>query len=111
MAIEHYPHAELVGDYELRELNTFRLLGAHALRTGLVRIAKGVRSPPAGLRAGADHEIGYVVSGKVRIETSEDRYIASAGETLVASPDLPHATTALEDTVIFFTLATRGDHT
>jgi quercetin dioxygenase-like cupin family protein len=107
MTMTIHPQANLAGDYDLRELDTVLLIGAHEIKTGLVRIAKGTRSPVAGLRAGADHEIGYVVSGKVRIETPVGVQVACGGDTLVASPDIPHATTALEDTVIFFALAIR----
>jgi quercetin dioxygenase-like cupin family protein len=107
MTMRIHAHADLAGDYDLRELDTVRLDGAHEIKTGIVRIAKGTRSPVAGLRAGADHEIGYVVSGKVRVETEAGVLVVSCGDTLVASPDIPHATTALEDTVIFFALAIR----
>ncbi|MDB5959833.1 MAG: hypothetical protein JWP59_1127 [Massilia sp.] len=107
MTMRIHAHADLAGDYDLRELDTVRLDGAHEIKTGIVRIAKGTRSPVAGLRAGADHEIAYVVSGKVRVETEAGVRFASCGDALVASPDIAHATTALEDTVIFFALATR----
>ncbi len=107
MTMRIHAHADLAGDYDLRELDTVRLDGAHEIRTGIVRIAKGTRSPVAGLRALADHEIGYVVSGKVRVETEAGVQDVSCGDTLVASPDIPHATTALEDTVIFFSLVIR----
>jgi quercetin dioxygenase-like cupin family protein len=107
MTMRIHAHADLAGDYDLRELDNVRLDGAHEIRTGIVRIAKGTRSPVAGLRALADHEIGYVVSGKVRVETEAGVLDVSCGDTLVASPDIPHATTALEDTVIFFSLAIR----
>jgi quercetin dioxygenase-like cupin family protein len=108
MTMKLYTSVGLIGDYDLRELDTFHLSGTHAMKVGLVRIAKGVRSPLAGLRTGADHEIGYVVSGKVRVETQSGHCIASEGDVRIASPDIPHAIIALEDTVIFFTLAFRG---
>lgn len=110
MNMKIHPHADLAGDYDLRELDTVHLDGAHEIKTGIVRIAKGTRSPVAGFRAAADHEIGYVVSGSVRVETEAGGQVASRGDTLVASPDIPHATTALEDTVIFFALAIRCGH-
>lgn len=105
MSMRRHPHSELTGEYELAELDTFVLDGRHTIRTGLVRIAMGRRSPLLGLHASADHEIGYVVSGKVQIETAHGIFTASQGDTLIANPDIPHATTALEDTVIFFSLA------
>lgn len=71
---------------------------------GLVRIAAGTRSPLTGLRASAAHEIGYVVRGRLRIETADASHEARAGDVLVTSPAELHSTTALEDSEIFFVL-------
>src|SRR3954468_12766738 len=106
MSMRLHRHKELAGEYALSELDAFSMKAPHTIRTGIVRFARGRRSPTSGMHAGADHEIGYVVSGKVRIDTADgDQFYACQGDTLIASPDIPHATTALEDTVIFFSLA------
>ncbi len=77
---------------------------ASNLVAGRVRIAAGRRSPEAGMRTSALHEVGHVISGRLRIETADSVYEVAAGDTLVMCPAERHSTTALEDSVIFFVL-------
>lgn len=94
------------------------LSGAYALATvpplafepvgqalaGLVRIAAGTRSPDTGMRTSAAHEIGYVIRGRLRIDIAQQSQEVQTGDMLVMSPAVPHSTTALEDSEIFFVL-------
>lgn len=57
-----------------------------------------------GMRTSAAHEIGYVVAGKLCIETASARHIVQAGDMMLMSPAEPHSTTALEDSEVFFVL-------
>lgn len=63
-----------------------------------------MRSPVVGMRSSAMHELGYVVSGRLRIDTAADSYEVAAGDLLTTSPAEEHSTTALEDSEIFFVL-------
>lgn len=91
------------GRYDLRPLETIDLTGARDAQIGLVRFAAGHRSPPEGFRSGAAHEIATLVEGRVRVDTPDgESRIVNARDVIVSSPAEPHATTALEDTVIFY---------
>jgi quercetin dioxygenase-like cupin family protein len=104
MKTKIHPARVLSGNYDLRPLQTVHLDGAQAAQTGTVRIGEGTRSPPEGLRTSARHEIAYVIAGRARIDTAEGSTIVGAGDVVVSSPTEPHATTALEDTTVFYIL-------
>lgn len=104
MSTKIHAAASLLGAYDLRRLENVRLDGAQAAHVGMVRIGAGTRSPTEGLRASARHEIAYLVQGRVRIDTQAESRVASAGDVIISSPAEPHATTALEDAVLFFVL-------
>jgi quercetin dioxygenase-like cupin family protein len=94
----------LEGPYALTTTEHLPLAGVRDGMAGKVRIAAGTRSPPEGRRTSAAHELGYVVSGRLLIETATQRYEVAAGDILVMSPAEDHSTTALEDSEIFFVL-------
>ena len=94
----------LGGEYDLRPLDALALQGAQNAKVGVVRIAAGTRSPSAGLRASARHEIAYIVTGSARVDTAEGSTTVNAGDVIVSSPAELHATTALSDTTIFYVL-------
>jgi len=94
----------LGGNYDLRAIETLALDAASVARVGLVRIGQGVRSPAEGFRASARHEIAYLVSGRVRVDTADGTRIVEAGSVVVSSPTERHATTALEDATLFYVL-------
>lgn len=94
----------LAGPYALSTTDTLALQGVSTGLAGRVRIAAGVRSPEQGMRTSAAHEIGYVIHGKLRIETAVGNHEVATGDMLVTSPAEPHSTTALEDSEIFFVL-------
>jgi quercetin dioxygenase-like cupin family protein len=78
--------------------------GVCRVLAGRVRLAAGRRSPEAGRRTSARHEIGYVVRGCLRVDTAAGSHIVAAGDMLAMSPAEPHSTTALEDSELFFVL-------
>jgi quercetin dioxygenase-like cupin family protein len=94
----------LGGEYDLHPLDALALQGAQSAKVGVVRIAAGTRSPSAGLRASARHEIAYIVAGSARVDTPEGSATVSTGDVIVSSPAELHATTALTDTTIFYIL-------
>jgi quercetin dioxygenase-like cupin family protein len=94
----------LVGSYALATVPPVSIAGVTQALSGLVRFAAGKRSPDEGMRTSAVHELGYVVRGRVRIDTAHQSLEARAGDILVSSPTEPHSTTALEDSEIFFVL-------
>jgi len=94
----------LSGDYQLATAPPIDVSGSKKALTGLVRFGAGRRSPPVGLRQGSVHELDYVISGRLRVDTASGSYEIRAGDVIVANPDEPHATTALEDSEIFFVL-------
>lgn len=96
--------APLTVPYALVTLPPIASPGAAPVLAGLVRFAAGTRSPEVGMRTSAKHELGYVVSGRIRIDTERASFEACAGDMLSSSPTEPHGTTALEDTEIFFVL-------
>jgi quercetin dioxygenase-like cupin family protein len=102
MKVHH--HAPLTGPYALVTLPPIAPAGAAPVLVGLVRFAAGTRSPEIGMRTSAKHELGYVVSGRLRIDTEHASFEACAGNMLSSSPTEPHSTTALEDSEIFFVL-------
>jgi quercetin dioxygenase-like cupin family protein len=104
MRTEIYPTPALSGQYDLQPFQSLTLAGANRADVGMVRIGAGTRSPAEGLRASAQHEIAYVVSGKARVDTALGSRIVNAGDVLISSPTELHATTALEDTVVFYVL-------
>jgi len=97
-----YPAPSLGGRYDLRPMETVALHGAQSAQIGMVRIGAGTRSPAEGLRAGAQHEIAYLVSGRVQVDTAEGSRIVEAGSVIVSSPTEAHATTALSDATIVY---------
>lgn len=102
MHVHRFP--PLTGAYSLASVPSLSLNGASEAVTGLVHFGAGARSPENGMRVSAAHELGYVVSGRLRIDTAQSSYEVRAGDVLVASPALAHSTTALEDSEIFFVL-------
>ena len=104
MGIKTCPKPLLSGFYDMKLLQSIDLIGAHRAHVGMVRIASGGRSPPEGYRANARNEIAVVLSGSVRVETATSDYILSAGHIFVSGPGDEHATIALEDAEIFYTL-------
>jgi len=96
--------APMAGDYTVVTVPRLTLAGTREALTGLVRFGAGRRSPPAGLRQGCAREIDYVIRGRLRVDTATGSYEIAAGDVVVADPDEPHATTALEDSEIFFVL-------
>jgi quercetin dioxygenase-like cupin family protein len=102
MQVHH--HTQLQGVYALATTEPFALQGLREGLAGRVRFSAGTRSPEAGERTSAVHEIGYVVSGRLLIVTATQRYEVGPGSMLVMSPAEPHSTTALEDSEIFFVL-------
>jgi quercetin dioxygenase-like cupin family protein len=99
----HAPPA-LSGTYDLRRMETAQLGTAQTAQIGMVRIGAGTRSPPDGFRTSAQHEVAYIVEGRVRVDTSDESRVVDAGSVVVSSPAELHATTALVDTTIFFVL-------
>lgn len=104
MKTKIHPAPVLAGTYDLRPLDAAHLHGAQTAQVGLVRIGAGTRSPAQGLRSGARHEIAFVVTGQVRIDTDEGSAFAGTGDVIVSSPTEPHATTAVVDTTLFYVL-------
>lgn len=102
MAVHRFP--PLSGRYQVAAAPLVDVGGVRKVLTGLARIGAGVRSPPAGLRQGCASEIDYVVSGRLRVDTASGSYEIAAGDIVIEHPDEPHATTALEDSEIFFVL-------
>ncbi|HEY0942598.1 MAG TPA: hypothetical protein VGE08_21100 [Steroidobacter sp.] len=103
-----HPTPDLSGHYDLHPFQSIALAGANAADVGMVRIGAGTRSPAEGMRASAQHEIAYIVSGKARVDTAEGSSIVSAGDVLISSPTELHATTALVDTIVFYVLIDPG---
>jgi len=102
MKVHRFPR--LLKTYELVSVPEFGVDPVTSILTGICRLAKGARSPEVGLRTSASHEIGYVITGRLRIDTASSSHEASAGEALTTSPAEPHSTTALDDSEIFFVL-------
>ena len=96
--------APLEGEYELVTLPPVQIDGGHSVLAGLVHFGAGKRSPETGVRTSAMHELGYVVRGRLLVETATERWEIKAGDMLASSPAAPHSTTALEDSEIFFAL-------
>lgn len=102
MQVHRFP--PLTGAYALASVAPIALQGAAQVVTGLVRFCAGTRSPESGLACSAAHELGYVVRGRLRIDTAKASHEVHAGDVLVTSPAQAHSTTALEDSEIFFVL-------
>ena len=98
------PKAQLSGDYAMSATSEIAIEAASRVMAGRVRLAKGRRSPEVGMRTSGLHEVGHVVSGRLRIETAERSHEVVAGDSLVMCPAELHSTTALEDSEIFFVL-------
>ena len=94
----------LAGPYALATVPSVSIVGVTQAVSGLVRFAAGKRSPDQGMRTSAVHELGYVIRGRVRIDTAGESLEVRAGDILVSSPTESHSTTALEDSEIFFVL-------
>ena len=81
-----HQHIELQGAYALATTEPFALQGLREGLVGRVRIGAGTRSPEAGERTSAVHEIGYVVSGRLLIVTAiSDRQTGMAIE--ISAPE------------------------
>lgn len=102
MTVHRFP--PLSGRYQVVTAPLLEVGGVRKVLTGLARIEAGVRSPPQGLRQGCASEVDYVVSGRLRVDTAAGSYEIAAGDIVVENPDEAHATTALEDSEIFFVL-------
>lgn len=101
MQVHRFPPRS--GAYALNSV-PLELVPASRGQIGLCRFEKGMRSPVAGMHSSATHELGYVVSGRLRIDTAASSYEVQAGDLLATSPAEEHSTTALEDSEVFFVL-------
>ena len=101
MELHRFP--PLTGPYGLHKSAPLNLNVSEAV-AGLCHWARGTRSPEAGLRASARHEIAYIVRGSLDVETASGITQVQAGDFITMSPALPHACTALEDCDVFFVL-------
>ena len=108
MRTEIHPTPALSGQYDLHPFQSLTLAAAKAADVGMVRIGAGTRIPAEGMRASAQHEIAYIVSGSARVDTADGSRIVSAGDVLISSPTELHATTALVDTIVFYVLIDPG---
>ncbi|MBS0611803.1 MAG: hypothetical protein JSS24_01360 [Proteobacteria bacterium] len=104
MKTKIHPAPALAGSYDLRPMETVALHGAQSAQIGMVRIGAGTRSPAEGLRAGARHEIAYLVSGRVQVDTADGSRVIEADSVIVSSPTEAHATTALSDATLMYVL-------
>jgi hypothetical protein len=93
-----------MGAYRVETAPPLDITGCSVAQTGIARFAAGRRSPTSGFKQGCIHEVDYVISGRLRVDTPSDTYEIRAGDVVVANPDEPHATTAIEDSEIFFVL-------
>jgi quercetin dioxygenase-like cupin family protein len=78
---------------------TRRLISAERMMIAQVFLKKGDDVPR---HSHHNEQISYVVTGKLRFlvgDNGEHEIVVGAGEVLVIPPDLPHAATALEDTL------------
>ncbi len=78
---------------------TRRLISAEHMMIAQVFLKKGDDVPR---HSHHNEQISYVVTGRLRFlvgENGEHEIVVGAGEVLVIPPDLPHAATALEDTL------------
>ena len=90
---------DLFPDVQFRTLAT----GSDTLITSL-RFARGATAP---LHRHESTQAGYVLSGRVRITTPDEQYVAEAGESYVIPANTPHQIRALVDTTVVDTF-TRG---
>jgi len=73
---------------------------AHAVtqvQVCLCRFEWGMRCPPLGMRISAAHELGDVLSGRLRIDTTEACYDVQHCDMPTTSPAKEHSTRAPED--------------
>ncbi|MFZ2509034.1 MAG: cupin domain-containing protein [Steroidobacteraceae bacterium] len=78
---------------------TRRLISAERMMIAQVFLRKGDDVPR---HSHHNEQISYVVTGRLRFllgENGEHEVVVGAGEVLVIPPNLPHAATALEDTL------------
>lgn len=78
---------------------TRRLISAERMMIAQVFLKKGDDVPG---HSHHNEQISYVVTGRLRFllgENGEHEVVVGAGEVLVIPPNLPHAATALEDTL------------
>lgn len=94
----------LTGPYALEILASIDTNPTKRIECGVVRFGRGRRSPASGMHVNSRHEVAFVLTGRVLIETQEVRFEAGPGDCIVGSPGDPHATTALEDAELFFVL-------
>jgi len=92
------------GPYEVSAAPILDVAPVSQAMVGLCYFGEGRRSPESGMRISGATELGYVVRGRLRIDTADAQFEVRAGDVLTSSPTEPHCTTALEDSEIFFVL-------
>lgn len=105
MGIKVHTLPALTGEYALLRLDVLTLDRATRGQLGICRIAAGTRSPPEGFRTSGRHEVAFLLSGRIRVETpGGETHEVQAPSALVASPAEPHATVGIHDAELFYVL-------
>ena len=94
----------LEGRYALEILARLDSGSGGRVECGVVRFARGTRSPVEGLHRNSCHEFAFVLSGRVLVETADRTFEAGPGDCLIGTPSEAHATTGLEDADLLFVL-------
>lgn len=102
------PARTLTGPRDLQIFTQIEGVDVRSLGFGIVRVAKGVRSPESGFHVSAQHVFVYVLAGRFRAyATDATEYEIEAGTFAMMSPAVAHALVALEDTEFFYVQANR----
>jgi quercetin dioxygenase-like cupin family protein len=77
-------------------------IGRQVVNTGAMTIARILLQKGAGVPAHQhpNEQVANVLSGSLRFVVDGEELIASAGESVVIPPDVPHAVEALEESIV-----------
>jgi len=92
--------------YEDHGRSVLNLFHGPSLRARLTAIAGGRRT---GARRAAGPSTVQVLEGEVNFQVGEERYVLSAGGTLVLEGNVPYEAEALSDAAFLYTLVLSGE--
>jgi len=89
------------------EVSSFLHLAARrsgAVEVGSAHFPKHMRHPAEGFSVHDQTEISLVLTGGFSLETPQARRQVHAGEVVVIPAGMPHASTALDDSSVYYVL-------
>ncbi|MBN7796633.1 cupin domain-containing protein [Parahaliea mediterranea] len=103
MNIYHLKERE-VRELQVETLEEVAPTGTRPIASGFAAFPRGARVPESGLSSHDQHEISYVIEGRLEVTLEQQTRTLVAGDAACIAANELHASRALEDSKVFWVL-------